>query len=114
MVDERKNLLFCDESHRAQGSSVRIFERAATGRGVHPGRASALGVREVWRYRRNALRIYQLRSDGQYLEVKRSAVLPMLSAADVLRFISMRGSLGETRIVRAFRAWVRERLERPA
>jgi len=49
---------------------------------------AALGVREVWFWRRGALTPYVLRSDGvEYEEAKRSAVLPGLVLGELASYL---------------------------
>jgi Uma2 family endonuclease len=67
----------------------------------------ALGVPEVWRYDGQSLRAYVLQGND-YMEVERSAQLPQLSMAVLVGFLNQRGSVGETELIRSFRAWVRE------
>ncbi|MBE9013095.1 Uma2 family endonuclease, partial [Pseudanabaenaceae cyanobacterium LEGE 13415] len=45
-----------------------------------------LNVPELWRYDGQALRIYELRS-GEYQNCDRSLALPILTAADLMRFL---------------------------
>jgi Uma2 family endonuclease len=68
-----------------------------------------LGVSEVWRFDGERLLIYVHREGDRYEEVAQSSVLSPLAAEDLNRFLAMRGSRSETRIVRAFRDWLRER-----
>jgi Uma2 family endonuclease len=62
-----------------------------------------LGVPEVWFYERGALRFHTLGPDG-YTEVSRSALLPHLDPALLLRFMS---EPQQTSAVRAYRRAVR-------
>jgi Uma2 family endonuclease len=71
------------------------------------GMYRALGIPEVWRYDGEALRLYVLH-DGDYVEVQQSTVLPQLSSDHLRSFLNQRSSLGETQLMRQFRAWVRE------
>lgn len=69
-----------------------------------------LGVPEIWRFDGKSLRILLRGPDGDYHPSDRSASLPMLPPADLVRFIRLRATLDETTLVRQFRAWVREKL----
>lgn len=70
---------------------------------------AALGIPEVWRYDGRELTIERLEPDGRYLAVETSGVLPGLPLAEVRRALARVGQEGETAIVRAFRARIRER-----
>lgn len=70
----------------------------------------ALGVPEVWRYNGEELFIYWL-IEGEYQSQARSAALPLLSKTDILRFLQVSQTMGETSWVREFRQWVRGQIE---
>jgi Uma2 family endonuclease len=72
---------------------------------VRMGIHAALGIAEVWRWYGDRLEVWQLR-DGEYHEVERSAILPMLPIAGLRRFLSLRHERNETDLVREFRQWV--------
>ncbi len=67
----------------------------------------ALEVSEIWRYDGQSLRAYVLQGN-EYTDVERSAQLPQLPMAVLVGFLNQRGSVGETELIRSFRAWVRE------
>ncbi|MGG6270782.1 Uma2 family endonuclease [Leptolyngbya sp. AN03gr2] len=67
---------------------------------------AALNVPEVWRYDGQSLTIYSLRS-GEYQVCDRSLTLPMLTAADVMRFLELYSSIGENSLIKRFRQWIR-------
>ena len=67
----------------------------------------ALGIPEVWRYDGEALRVHVLHDDG-YVEGQRSTALSQLPIETLISFLRQRTSLGETRLIRQFRTWVRE------
>lgn len=69
----------------------------------------ALGIPEIWRYDGGTIRVYLRQENGDYAEVEQSAALPQLPIAEVVRFLERRVSLGETQLIRSFRAWLRER-----
>lgn len=69
---------------------------------------AALGVPEVWRFDGETLTLYRL-EEGQYVIQETSTALPLLSQADILRFLQASQTMGETSWVRAFRQWVREK-----
>jgi Uma2 family endonuclease len=70
---------------------------------------AALGVPEVWRFDGESLTIYHLGEDD-YVPQEQSAVLPLLQQGDILRFLQMSQTMGETSWVREFRQWVRKKL----
>ncbi len=71
-----------------------------------------LRVLEVWRYDGEVLRVYQLSEDGRYIQVERSPHFPFLLLGEVQAFLLRRNSMDETSLVRAFRQWVRELLQK--
>ena len=73
-----------------------------------------MGVREVWRFDGQMLRIYVRCEADRYDEATRSSVLPALTVQDLMCFLDQRSSSGETAIVHAFRHWVRQRFAGPA
>jgi Uma2 family endonuclease len=70
---------------------------------------AALGVPEVWRFDGQTIRVHRLRA-GRYVESSRSRSFPGLPIAELARFAALRRSMGETRLLKAFRVWVRQRL----
>ena len=71
---------------------------------------AALGVPEVWRYDGESLTIRVRGGDGQYRIVERSAALPVLTVTDLVRYLNRRHAEGETKLVREFRRWLRDRV----
>ena len=70
---------------------------------------AALAVPEVWRYDGATLTIECL-VDGVYVAQEASAVLPV-QRGDILRFLQVSQTMGETSWVREFRRWVRGQIE---
>jgi Uma2 family endonuclease len=70
---------------------------------------SALGVPEIWRWRKSGLTAYSLGDDGKYVEREFSLNLPMLRVKDLERFLHLELADDESAWLRQFRAWVRER-----
>ncbi|MBE9241876.1 Uma2 family endonuclease [Synechocystis salina] len=68
---------------------------------------AALGVREIWRYDGQDLKIYIL-VEGEYQQQEQSSVLPILSRSDVLVFLNKRSTLGENALIREFRQWLHQ------
>lgn len=69
----------------------------------------ALGVPEVWRYAAGVLTIRQLQQ-GQYIERDYSPAFANLPLTEIPRFLKQSNQIGETQMLRSFRAWVREQL----
>ncbi len=74
--------------------------------------AARLGVPEVWRWDGETLRVMLLGSEGQYSESERSQALSFLPIAELVRFLLSDASQSETKLLRSFRAWVREQMAR--
>lgn len=70
---------------------------------------SALGVSELWRYNGRDLKFYQL-IEGQYVECENSLAFPLVSVADINRFLTQSKTLGEIALLKSFRAWVRKKM----
>jgi Uma2 family endonuclease len=71
---------------------------------------AALGVPEVWRFDGEALRVEQLQADGTYQEVAVSPSFPFLPLNEVIRWLRLAETMGQTPWLRQFREWVREEL----
>jgi Uma2 family endonuclease len=70
---------------------------------------AALGVPEVWRWRKNGLTAYSLGQDGKYVERDFSLNLPQLRVKDLEPFLEFQAAADESEWIRKFRAWVREK-----
>jgi Uma2 family endonuclease len=68
---------------------------------------AAMGVPEIWRCDRGVVKFLQLDA-GKYIIVERSLAFPLLSATEITKFLSQSQTLGETTLLRSFRAWVRQ------
>lgn len=68
---------------------------------------AALGVPEVWRYNGQTLTILSWQN-GEYLSQDRSTALPLLNAEDLVRFLALRNTIGETKLVKQFRRWLKD------
>ncbi|MEG5059816.1 Uma2 family endonuclease, partial [Microcoleus sp. A2-C5] len=68
---------------------------------------AALGVPEIWRYRRESLQVYQL-VDGKYEMCDRSLAFPFLPVAEIPGFIEQSRTIGQRAAVRFFRQRIRE------
>ncbi len=71
---------------------------------------AALGVREIWRYDGKVLQFFWL-ENGKYIVRDRAQSFPFLEVGELARFLEMSETLGETSLLREFRAWVRSQLE---
>lgn len=68
---------------------------------------AALGVPELWRYRRQSLQVYQL-VEGKYEMCDRSLAFPFLPVAEIPGFIEQSRTIGQRAAVRLFRQRIRE------
>ena len=71
---------------------------------------AALGVSEVWQYDGNQLIIYQLQ-DREYLACASYPTFPQLTSSEIIRFLELRKTTGETSLIRLFREWVRNQVQ---
>jgi Uma2 family endonuclease len=74
---------------------------------------ATLGVPEVWRLDGDTLTFLMLTA-GNYQPTPNSLSFPMIAPADLLPFIQQGRQGDENAVVRAFRAWFRQRLAPPA
>jgi Uma2 family endonuclease len=70
---------------------------------------AAIGIPEVWRWRKKGLTAYSLGGDGKYVEREFSLNLPMLRVKDLEPFLDFHLAADETAWIRKYRSWVRER-----
>jgi Uma2 family endonuclease len=68
---------------------------------------AAMKVHEVWRWDGETLSFWLLKR-GKYVASPVSRSFPMLPADELARFMRLRGTMGETKLLRTFREWVRE------
>lgn len=68
---------------------------------------AALGVPEIWRYRRESLQVYQL-VEGKYEKCDRSLAFPFLPVAEIPSFIDQSRTVGQRGAVRLFRQRIKE------
>lgn len=71
---------------------------------------AAIKVPEVWRFDGTSLTVYLLQESGSYKTSATSGVFPFLPMQELVRFLKMRTEMDDNSVVRAFRAWVRERI----
>jgi Uma2 family endonuclease len=78
---------------------------------THPETYGALGVPELWQRVGETIRIYQLRA-GAYVEVEESLSFPGWSLQrEIPRYVAQSRVEGRNKAMRAFRQWVRGRLQ---
>jgi Uma2 family endonuclease len=68
---------------------------------------AALGVPELWLWDGERIRVVLLGGSGEYQESDHSLSFPFLPVTELVRFLTMHEE-SETRIIRAFRRWVRD------
>lgn len=69
----------------------------------------ALQIPELWRYTKRGLEIKQLQN-GDYVNCEYSAAFPMVSVADLQRFLAEGNDTDDDNtVIRSLRAWIRER-----
>lgn len=67
---------------------------------------AAFGVFEVWRYRDESLKVYQLHDEG-YREASQSDMLSGFPLTMIGRVLAQRTEVGETQLIRSFRESLR-------
>ncbi len=72
---------------------------------------AAFGVPELWRLDRGRLMVYEF-VDGEYRPRDSSLCFPQLPLAEVQRESEQIGKVPETKLIRAFRVWVRRKFVR--
>ncbi|MBD2127564.1 Uma2 family endonuclease [Microcoleus sp. ZQ-A2] len=68
---------------------------------------AALGVPELWRYRKQSLQVYQL-IEGEYQPTDKSLAFPFIPIAEIPGLIEQSKTIGQRAAVRLFRARIRE------
>jgi hypothetical protein len=71
---------------------------------------AALGVPEVWRLESGIL-MFHLLAAGKYSPGSHSRSFPLIAPADLMSFVALRPSQGDTSARQQFRAWLRQRLQ---
>lgn len=70
---------------------------------------AALRVPEVWRWDEERLEVHILNTEGQYEIREQSLAFPSFRPSELIRFLRMSHTIGETQMLRTFREWIRER-----
>jgi Uma2 family endonuclease len=81
--------------------------------GSRLGVLDALGVREVWLYNGQSVRVLHRQPAGGYWEGPASAAFPQLPPAELGQFLSRIGQVDDTTLVLEFVDWVRRTLVPP-
>jgi Uma2 family endonuclease len=71
---------------------------------------AALRVPEVWRFDGQTFQVLLRNIAGAYVPAERSAAFPFLPVAQLIQFLALDATQSETKVLQAFRAWVRERI----
>jgi Uma2 family endonuclease len=72
---------------------------------------AALKVAEVWRFTGHTLHVLLLDANGEYVKSAKSRAFPFLPVAELARFCALGATMSDTKVLRLFRAWVREQIE---
>jgi Uma2 family endonuclease len=75
------------------------------------GILAALGVKELWRFGDDQIRVFRLDTRGRYREQKRSVHFPNLPVQGLVRFVELGDETNDTVMSKAFRAWTREQIQ---
>jgi Uma2 family endonuclease len=67
----------------------------------------ALAVPEIWRYDGQTFTILSLQN-SEYISQDRSIAIPSLKAEDVVRFLALSNTMGETSLIKQFRQWIKD------
>ncbi|TDI44111.1 MAG: Uma2 family endonuclease [Acidobacteria bacterium] len=85
-----------------------VIEIDVTSTSIHKDPVYAqLGVREVWRYDGNELRIAKLVGKS-YVVSERSATLPLVTATVLTQFLESSRTATRPELVKSFRQWIRD------
>jgi Uma2 family endonuclease len=71
---------------------------------------AALNIPELWLYNGKQTRFYKL-ENGSYYEIENSVAFPFLTSDVLNNFIEQSKTIGLMAMLKAFRKWVRERIE---
>jgi Uma2 family endonuclease len=72
---------------------------------------SAMGIPEIWRWRKTGLTAYSLSEGRKYVAREFSLNLPMLRVKELEPFLDLELADDESAWIRKFRGWVRERFK---
>ncbi len=71
---------------------------------------ATIGVPEIWRFDGSTIAILHKQPDGEYAEVQHSPIFSFVRGVDLVGFLRQGEQLDENKLMRAFRAWVREKI----
>ena len=78
---------------------------------THPNMYQALGVPELWRFEKGKLQI-NLLQEGQYTEVKESPNFPGFDLPEIFpNYLNQCKREGRNKTMKAFRAWVKQKIQ---
>lgn len=72
---------------------------------------SGLRIPEVWRFDGEQVSVWHSQDEGKYVPQERSHYFPFLRVADLTAFL-LRTDLDDNALIRTFRAWLRDELDR--
>jgi len=73
---------------------------------------AALGIPEVWRSRQDKLTVYLLNEEGSYEEVRLSDAFARFDPQQMVSFVELGLSEGDTKMIRAFQTWIKKHAPR--
>jgi Uma2 family endonuclease len=86
-----------------------VIEIDTTNESLHKFKIyAALGVPEIWRYDGRQAHFYSLAGDG-YEKIQNSLAFPVLTTADLTRYLEQRKTEGHSKTLRAFRQMLSSR-----
>jgi Uma2 family endonuclease len=71
---------------------------------------ASLGVPEVWRLEHPTLTFHALGAKRKYTAIGRSLSFSLVTPADLMIFLAMRGGQDDNSVIRQFRAWIQQRI----
>ena len=72
---------------------------------------AAFRVPELWCWRGNALKVFELSNEGEYVPRDASICFPKLPIAKIEEIVRQLGSVRRTTLARSFRDWVRDNVQ---
>jgi Uma2 family endonuclease len=73
---------------------------------------ASLGVSELWRFDGRELYAYKLAAKREYHQTDRSPTFPAIPLKELVRFLHEGEETDDITLIRTFRAWVRDQLEK--
>ena len=72
---------------------------------------AAFGIPELWCWRRNELKVFELSQDGEYVARETSICFPTFPVAKAQEIVQQFGTASRTSLARLFRNWVRDNMQ---